>query len=85
MEVILDVKGVSKIMNPTQDSVIAFDGKQWYLTSKESLLEDSYKLIEEARQELEKIKAENQEFRQKVAKQLFDMSELIKKLYEVKE
>lgn len=81
MEVILDVKGVSKVMNPTQDNVIAFDGKQWYLTTKESLLADSYKLIEEAKQELEKIKSENQEFKQKVAKQLFDMSELIRELY----
>ena len=85
MEVILDVKGVSKVMNPTQDNVIAFDGKKWYLTSKESLLADSYKILKETKQELEKIKAENQEFRQKVAKQLFDMSELIKKLYKAEE
>lgn len=85
MEVILDIKNVPKAMNPTENDVIIFQGKTWYLTTKESLLADAYKVLEECKAELEKIKAENAEHKRTVAKQLYDMSELIKKLYEVKE
>lgn len=85
MEVILDIKNIPKAMNPTENDVIVFNGKTWYLTTKESLLHEAYKLVEDTKLELEKIKEENQEFRQKVAIQLYEMSELIKQLYEVKE
>lgn len=85
MEVILDIKNIPKAMNPTENDVIVFNGKTWYLTTKKSLLQDAYNLVDKAKAELEKIKAENQEFKQKVAVQLYEMSELIKQLYEVKE
>ena len=81
MEVVLDVKNVPKIMNPTKNDVIVFNGKQWYLTSKESLLEEACQLVEEAKKELENSRKENKEFREKVARQLYEMSESIKKLY----
>ena len=83
MEVLLDIKNIPKTMNPTVEQVIVFDGKSWYLTTRESLLKDAYELIEKAKEELENLKRENQEFKVKVASQLYEMSELIKKLYEV--
>ena len=85
MEVILDIKNIPKVMNPTVDNVIVFNGKQWYLTTKQTLLADAYKLIDEAKAEIETLKAENKEFKAKVANQLYEMSELIKKLYEVEQ
>lgn len=81
MEVILDVKNVPKVIKPTVDAVIVFNGKDWYLTNKESLLKEAYKLVEETRTELEKMRKENKDFKSTVAQQLYDMSELIKKLY----
>ena len=83
MEVMLDIKNVPKVMKPTENDVIVFNGKQWYITTKESLLKDAYKLIEEAKQELEKLKKENKEFKSSVSSQLVIMSDAIKKLYEV--
>ncbi len=85
MEVILDIKNVPKAIKPTKNDVIVFNGKQWYLTDKESLLGEAYALVEAAKQNLERIKEENNAFKAQVAKQLYDMSELIKQLYEVKE
>lgn len=83
MEVVLDIKNVPKVMNPTVDAVITYDGKKWYLTTKETLLTDAYKLIEKAKEELENIKKENKDFKTEVAHQMYEMSEIIKKLYEV--
>lgn len=83
MEVMLDIKNVPKVMNPTQDNVIVFDGKKWYLTTKESLLSDAYDLLQECKSELESIKKENKEFKSNVSTQLIKMSNAIKKLYEV--
>ena len=83
MEVILDIKNIPKVMKPTQDDVIVFDGKKWYLTTKQSLLEDAYKLIAKAKEELENLKAENESFKNQVNEQLGFMSDAIRKLYEV--
>ena len=55
MEVVLDIKNVPKVMNPTVDSVIVFNGKNWYLTAKENLLKDAYELIKEAKEVLDCI------------------------------
>ena len=83
MEVMLDIKNVPKAMNPTQDSVIVFDGKTWYLTTKQDLLEDAYKVLKKCQEELEEIKQENREFKSNVSSQLVIMSDAIKALYEV--
>ena len=55
MEVILDIKNIPKAMNPTHNDVVVFNGKTWYLTTKQDLLEDAYKLLAEATEELEKF------------------------------
>ena len=83
MDVMLDIKNVPKVMKPTQNDVIVFNGKEWYITTKESLLVDAYKLIDECKAELEKLKKENKEFKTTVNNQLKIMSDAIKKLYEV--
>ena len=83
MEVILDIKNIPKAMNPTHNDVVVFNGKTWYLTTKQDLLEDAYKLLAEATEELEKLKIENQNFKEQVNEQLGFMSEAIRKLYEV--
>ena len=82
-DVLLDIKNVPKVMKPTENDVIVFDGKRWYVTTKESLLADAYKLIEECKAELVRLKAENKEFKSTVNNQLKIMSDAIKKLYEV--
>lgn len=84
MEVILDVKNVPKAMNPTQDDVIVFNGKTWYLTSKASLMKEALEMIDKCQKELDKIKKENAQFKKEVAQQVRDLSELVKQMYEVK-
>lgn len=80
-EVLLNIKNVPKVMKPTQNDVVVFNGKDWYITSKESLFAEAYKLIGECKAELEKVKKENSDFKKSVAKQLVELSELVEKLY----
>lgn len=80
-QVLLDIKNVPKVMKPTQNDVVVFNGKEWYITTKESLFAEAYDLIGQCKQELEKLKKENSEFKKSVAKQIVDLSGLVEKLY----
>ena len=84
MEVVIDVKSIPKVMKPTVDDVIVYDGKKWYLTTKDSLLKEANDLVKKANSELARIKEENANFKKEVANQLSTMSKAIKGLYEVK-
>ena len=80
-DVLLNIKNVPKVMKPTRDDVVVYNGKEWYITTKESLLADAYKLLGECKAELEKVKKENSDFKKSVAKQMVELSELVGKLY----
>lgn len=80
MKTVLDIKNVSKVLKPTQDNVVLFDGKEWYVTTKQSL----FKEYDEKIARLEQLEEENKIFKKDVATQLIEMSELIKKLYSKK-
>ena len=72
-----EIKNGSKAFKPKKGDVIIFDGKSWYITTKEDLLEDSYRLIEECKAELENMK----EFKKEVASEIKTLSDLIQVLY----
>lgn len=81
MKIVLTVKNTPQVMKPSTNNVIVYDGKQWYVTTKDDLLKEAYSLVDEAKRELAKIKADNEAYKREVAGQLLEMSELIKKLY----
>ena len=88
MEVMLDIKNIPKAMQPTTNDVILFNGKTWYLTTREALLKEAYDLLKECKNNCEKslneIKAENNEFKRTTADQMKRLVELVEKLYEGK-
>lgn len=77
MKMILNVKG-KRPLNPIKNDVIIFDGKDWYMTTKEDVLKESLELLEECKSELSKIKTENAEFKKQIASQMLEMSKIIK-------
>ena len=77
MKILLDVKNVSKALKPSPENVMLFDGKDWYVTTKQQL----FKEYDEKIAELDLMIKENKEFKKNVASQLLEMSELIKNLY----
>ena len=85
MEVILNIKNVSKVFDPKEGDVIISNGKDWYVTTKEDLLKDAYKILKNCKDELSGLKAENENFKKDVAVQIKAMSDLIQQLYKNQE
>lgn len=77
MKVVLEVKNISKVVKPSTNHVMLYDGKQWYITTKQDL----FKEYDEKIKELELLKKENEKFKKDVLSQLMKMGEIIKKLY----
>lgn len=87
MKLTLDIKNFKRIIKPTKDDVILFDGKEWYVTTKKDLFEELSRKFDEREIEVEnklsEIKNVIEEFKQiKVenAKQISTMSKTIKDL-----
>ena len=87
MKLTLDIKNFKRIIKPTKDDVILFDGKEWYVTTKNDLFEELSREFDEREMEVEnklnEIKNVIAEFKQiKVenAKQISTMSKTIKDL-----
>ena len=84
MQVVLTVKNTHKIIEPSKNSVILYDGKNWYVTTKEKLFEEWTALINKCQQELVKLQNENAQFKSDVSQQLLEMTSLIQKLFDLK-
>lgn len=81
MKIALTVVNTSKTVKPSKDDVIIYDGKEWYVTTKDDVLKESKDLLNECKLELENLRKEHELFKKEIATQLLEMSELIKKLY----
>lgn len=84
MKVVLEVKNTSKIIKPTENDVILYDGKQWFVTTKQILFKDWNKLLDQCEKKLADLEKQNSDFKREVGLQLKEMTELIQKLFEAK-
>ena len=84
MKVVLSVKNTSKIMKPSENSVILYDGEQWYVTTKEKLFKEWTDLLAQSTQKLQDLEEQNTQFKREVGSQLREMTELIHTLFEAK-
>lgn len=75
----LNVKNGSKIFKPTAGDVVIYDGKDWYVTTKDDLFREYQAKVNavllETTEKLDKIEA----FKQEISSQMLEMSEIIKK------
>ena len=84
MNVVLNVKNTSKVLKPTKNSVMLYDGKDWYITTKEKLFEEWLDLLNQCNNKLEELEQQHTEFKREVSSQLREMTELIHTLFEAK-
>lgn len=77
MKITLDIKNISKAINPKKGNVVLYDGRDWIVTTKDDILRDVNSLLEDCKSTLLEMKQNKKD----VAKQLLEMSELIKKIY----
>ena len=85
MKLTLDVRNVKKIIKPTKNDVILYDGKEWYVTTKEDLFKDFKDRLDEREEELEKKSAlldkkmkEFDQIKKENAKQIADMARTLR-------
>ena len=85
MEIVLTVKNSHKIFKPTKDDVILYDGKIWYVTTKEQLFKEWTDLLKKSNAKLEELEQQNKDFKLEVSRDLKEMSDLIEQLFTNKE
>lgn len=84
MKVALEIRNLSKLKNPTKNDVIIFDGKEWYITTKEEILKEANDLLLECKRELASVKRENKEFKQQTSKDILELTDTVRALLELK-
>ena len=81
MKIVLDVKNASSLKEPRKDQIIIYDGKQWYVTTRQILFEEYEEKIDSKLHELEEkalaLEADNKEFKNSVSKDIIKMSEVV--------
>lgn len=82
MDIMLNVKNLSKIAKPNVNDVIVYDGKKWYVTTKKDILEETYEILNLAIEQNRQNKEEIENFKKNIAEQLLKMAELIENLYD---
>lgn len=82
MDVVLSVKNMSKVFKPTVDNVMLFDGKQWYITTKQDLFKEFTNLLNQCNSKLVELEQQNANFKREVALELKDMTDLIQTLFD---
>ena len=65
MRVALDIKNLSKLNQPTENDVIIYDGKRWYVTTKDDLLKDANNLLLKCEEVLKTMRKEFEAFERK--------------------
>lgn len=89
MQIAFTVKNTSRAIKPAQDDVLLYDGKIWYVTTKKDLfreydtrfeekLRECNNVIYEMAQEKERMKAEINELKAEMARQMLEYGQLIK-------
>jgi len=85
MNVVLDVKNGSALKKPSKDNLILFDGKKWYVTTRQEVFEEYEQKVDKKLAEIEEVKTrleqENSDFKKKVSKDIVEMSQIIRELY----
>lgn len=84
MKVVLEVKNTSKLIKPTENDVILYDGSQWFITTKQDLFREFTTIVDNCKAKLEELEQQNAEFKREVGAQLLEMTGLIQQLFEAK-
>lgn len=79
MKFAVDVKNMKKAISPSKGDVIMYDGKNWYITTKEDLFKEYQDKIDARIAEADRKLAEVDTFKAQISSQLIEMSEIIKK------
>ena len=74
----LNVKNGSKIMKPKQGDVIIYDGKDWYVTTKDDIFREYQSKVDDKLKEINEKLSLMEEYKREISSQMTTMSDAIK-------
>ena len=85
MKIALEVKNSSKVVRPSVNNVIIYDGEQWYVTTKEALFGEYESKIDAKLQEIQNLintlRSDNTSFKNTVSQQITDITTIVESIY----
>lgn len=75
----LNIKNGSKTFKPKAGDVIIFDGKDWYVTTKEDIFKEYQDKVDAKLQEVDNELREIRDFKVGISQQMIELGETVKK------
>ena len=79
MKIALEVNTNKKAIKPSKNDVIIYDGKEWYVTTKEALFKEYEEKVDAKLKEVDRELQAIQDFKQEVSSQMVEMSKAVKR------
>jgi len=83
MKVALNIKNMKKAIRPANDDVIIFDGKDWYITTKETLFKEYQDKVDAKIAEVNAKVAEMEAFKRETSSQIAELAKVIKQFVQM--
>ena len=81
MKLVLEFDDNSEIIHSKKDTLILYDGKKWYTTTRLDVFCEYEDKIAKLNAAYEKLVEENKQFKSTVSAQISEMADLIQSLY----
>ena len=78
MKIGLEIKNGSKVFKPKKDDVIIFDGKDWYVTTKNDIFEEYQNKVDAKLQAVQEALESIAEYKAQVSAQMVELSTIIR-------
>lgn len=83
LKVGLEIKNGSKIFKPQKGDVVIFDGKEWYVTTKDDIFKEYQNKVDAKLADVEKELKALRQYKAEVASQIAEMAAVIKQFVEL--
>lgn len=85
MKLVLDVSTNKKAIYPSENNVVLYDGKKWYITTKQSLMEEYDQHFEQKLKECDKKMEQMTQLEKELAQQMLDLKNVVEAFATLKE
>lgn len=75
----LNIKNGSKVMKPKEGDAIIFDGKDWYVTTKDAIFKEYQEKVDAKLEQVQEKLVDMENYKKDISQQMKTMSEAIKK------
>ena len=75
----LNIKNGLKVMKPKEGDVIIFDGKDWYVTTKDAIFKEYQEKVDAKLEQVQEKLVDMENYKKDISQQMKTVSEAIKK------